>query len=214
MWETAKAVNEAAQRGEFDMEEIRASVEKILALKRTMLVRPVSELGDLPEDRERVRKMNRDAITLWSGTAPILDESTFFCGCGDYRASLVGNPELQLRPFPEHMASVFGGKALVTGKDPGSEEIRAAVEAARGFDRIVLGTSNAHLFPGQLKLARALAETGKELTVVALRNPYDIGLLPDCACRIAAYDYSMPCFRALEEVFRGGAMTGVSPVKL
>ena len=86
-------------------------------------------------------------------------------------------------------------------------------EEAAGYDRIVLGTCNGHLFRGQLALAEALAATGKELTVVALRNPYDIPLLPDCACKIAAYDYCVPCFRALEEVFRGGQMTGKLPVK-
>ena len=60
----------------------------------------------------------------------------------------------------------------------------------------------------------ALLAEGKELTVVALRNPYDIPLLPECACKIAAYDYGRPSFQALEDVFRGGTMTGVLPVKL
>ena len=87
-------------------------------------------------------------------------------------------------------------------------------ERAARFDRIVLGTCNAHLNRGQLALAKALAATGKELTVVALRNPYDIPLLPDCACKIAAYDYSAACFAALEKVFRGGKATGILPVKL
>ena len=50
--------------------------------------------------------------------------------------------------------------------------------------------------------------------MVALRNPYDIPLLPDCQCAIAAYDYTTPSFMALEEIFRGGAMTGKLPVKL
>jgi len=80
--------------------------------------------------------------------------------------------------------------------------------------RIVLGTINAHLSEGQQKLSHALAATGKELTVVALRNPYDIPLLPECACKIAAYDYGRSSFQALEDIFRGGAMTGTLPVKV
>lgn len=214
MWDAAKEVNEAAQRGEFDMEEIRQSVEKILAVKKNIVIEPESDLCDLPRDREMVQKMLRSAVTACGGTVPVLDENTFFCGCGDYRASLAGNPNANKLSFPEYMAAAFGGGAVVTSRDPGEEEIRTAVRDASGYQRIVLGTSNAHLFPGQLKLAQALAETGKELTIVALRNPYDIPLLPDCACMIAAYDYSKPCFSALEEVFRGGAMTGKLPVKL
>ena len=214
MWEAAKAVNDAAEAGEFDMEEIRQSVEKILSYKKTMVTKPVPDLCNRPEDHRMVEELNRRAITCCGGTLPVLDGNTFFCGCGDYRASLVGNPELRVDSFPEHMASVFGGRAMVTSKDPDTAEIRAAAEAAASCNRIVLGTSNAHLFRGQLALAKALAATGKELTVVTLRNPYDIPLLPECACKIAAYDYSAPCFRGLEEVFRGGAVTGRLPVTL
>lgn len=214
MWDAAKAVNEAADRGEFDMEEIRESVEKILAVKKNMVVEPEPSLCNLPQDRQTVQEMNRKAITPCSGTAPVLDENTFFCGCGNYRASLVGNPDADMCHFPEYMAAAFGGGSFVSTRDPDEEEIRAVVEASAKYDRIVLGTVNAHLFRGQLALADALAATGKQLTIVALRNPYDIPLLPDCACKIAAYDYSAPCFRALEEVFRGGEMTGTLPVKL
>ena len=116
--------------------------------------------------------------------------------------------------FPEYMAEAFNGRSFVITRDPEEAEIRAALEAAAPFEKIVLGTINAHLLPGQLKLAEALAATGKELAVVALRNPYDLPLMPDCACKIAAYDYSTPCFRALKDVFRGGRITGVLPVKL
>ena len=214
MRDTAEAVNDAADRGEFDMDEIRASVEKILAVKRKMLVSPCPQVCNLPEDRETVQRINRCAITGCSGIPPVLDENTFFCGCNGYPASLVGNPEANMQPFPEYMANAFGGGAVVTSKNPEEEEILAVAEAASRYERIVLGTSNAHLLRGQLKLAEALAATGKELIVVALRNPYDIPLLPECSCKIAAYDYSEPCFKALEEVFRGGAMTGRLPVKL
>ncbi|MBR3972766.1 MAG: beta-N-acetylhexosaminidase [Oscillospiraceae bacterium] len=214
MRESAEAVYEAATRGEFDMDEIRESVEKILAFKKMMAVQPEPTLCNRDEDRQAVQQMHREAITCCQGTPPVLDENTFFCGCGDYRASLVGNPELLVRSFPEYMAEAFGGAAMVTSKNPEEEEIRGAAEKASGYERIVLGTSNAHLFKGQLALAKALADTGKELTVVALRNPYDIPLLPDCTCKIAAFDYSEPCFQALVDVFRGGEATGVLPVKL
>ena len=214
MWDAARAVNEAAERGEFDMAEIRESVEKILAFKKSILVQPQASLCNLPEDRKTVQQMHRKAITCCAGTAPVPDEKTFFCGCGNFRASLVGNPEDQMLSFPEHMAAAFGGGAFVISRNPDGEEIRAVLEASAGYDNIVMGTINAHLSPGQLALAEALAASGKPLTIVALRNPYDIPLLPDCACKIAAYDNSTPAFRALEEVFRGGKMHGVLPVKL
>ena len=214
MREAAQAVNDAAAAGEFDMEEIRRSAENILRFKQDLLVEPKPDLYRLPEDRAAVQEINRRAITCCSGSIPQPDENTFFCGCDNFRVSQASNPEDRILPFPEHMAAAFGGKAMVTSKDPDEAEINAVVAASAPYAQIVLGTSNAHLLRGQLDLAHALARTGKELIVVALRNPYDIPLLPDCACKIAAYDYSAPCFRALEEVFRGGAASGILPVKL
>ncbi len=214
LWGTAKLVNEAAERGEFDMDEIRESVEKILAFKEKMCVVPQPQLCNLEEDRRVAEEMARKAITNCGGKAPLADDKTFFCGCADYRASGVGNEDGSAGTFVDYMVKAFGSTGTVTPKDPTAEEIQAVVAQAEGFDRIILNTCNGHLFRGQIALAEALAQTGKELTVVALRNPYDIPLLPDCACKIAAYDYSTPALMGLEDVFRGGEMTGVLPVKL
>ena len=213
MWEAAEAVNRAAERGEFDMDEIRRSVEKILSYKEKLGTEPTQTWG-LQEDFAAVQMVMDKAITCCDGTPPVLNEKTIFCGCGSYRASLVGNPDDVGLTFPDYMAAAFGGESMLTERDPEGAEIGRVAERAARFDRIVLGTCNAHLNRGQLALAEALAATGKELTVVALRNPYDIPLLPDCACKIAAYDYSVACFAALEKVFRGGKATGVLPVKL
>lgn len=214
MWETAQAVNEAAEAGEFDMEEVRRSVEKILKVKESILVQPEPELCNRPEDRETVQALSRKAIACYSGSAPVLTDSTFFCGCGNYQVSQAANPDEQTLPFPEHMAAAFGGGFMTTTLNPGEEEIAAAVKAAAPYDRILLGTINANMFPGQLALAQALAAAGKELTAVALGSPYELPLLPDCACKLAAFDYSTTSFRALEDVFRGGSVTGRLPVKL
>ena len=214
MWDAARAVNEAAERGELDLEEIRASVEKILFYKQQLAVQPEPSLGDWPEDRRMVQQMNRQAITCVSGTLPAVDENTFFCGCCNYPASQASNPTDNPDSFPREMAAAFGAGYMENSIDPEEAEIRTVVEAAAGYERIVLGTCNAHVNPGQLALANALAATGKPLTIVTLHTPYDLPLFPECACKIATYEYTVPCLRALEDVFRGDGMTGTLPVKL
>lgn len=210
----AKAVNEAAERGEFDVEEIRASVEKILCYKKMLAAQVEPGLCNQPEDRRAAESMARQAISQISGTPFRADENTFFCGCADYRASGVANADGSAVTFPEYMANAFGAEGFVTGKDPDEEEIRAALRQAENCEKIILGTCNGHLFRGQLALAEALAETGKPMAVAALRNPYDLSRLPETVWKLAAYDYAVPAFRALEDIFRGGKATGVCPVKL
>lgn len=213
-WEAARAVNRAAEQGKLDLAEIRASVEKILEYKKRLCSEADAVLCNRAEDRRTSRELARRAITCCAGSAPAANKSTFFCGCADYRASGAGNERSGTAAFAEYMAEAFGASCLVTGKDPDAAEIAAVVRRTEPCGQIIFGTCNAHLFRGQLALAEALAGTGKPLTVVALRNPYDLPLLPNCRCKIAAYDYSLPSFQALEEVFRGGTMTGTLPVKL
>ncbi len=213
-WAAAKAVNEAAQRGEFDMDELRASVDKILRYKQQVCYDIQPELCGRETDREAVKAMTAQAITCCEGTPFLADEHTFFCGCADYRASGAGNEDGSAGPFSDYMKEAFSASGLVTPKDPTAEEIAAIAAEAGKHEKIVFSTCNGHLFQGQIALAKALAKTGKPMMAVALRNPYDIPMLPVCACKIAAYDYTIPCFQALEAVFRGKAMTGTCPVKL
>lgn len=210
----AEALNQAAQRGELDMAEIEASVEKILAYKEQIRWTPDRALCDRDEDRAAAENLARQAITCCEGAPFPVDETTFFCGCADYRVSGVGNDQGQSCHFPGYMAEAFGGTGLVTEKNPDGAQIQAAVAQANGSQKIVMATCNGHLFPGQLALAKALAELGKPMMVVALRNPYDIPALPDCACKLASFDYSLPALRALEAVFRGEKATGTMPVAL
>ena len=126
----AKAVNEAAERGEFDVEEIRASVEKILCYKKMLAAQVEPGLCNQPEDRRAAESMARQAISQISGTPFRADENTFFCGCADYRASGVANADGSAVTFPEYMANAFGAEGFVTGKDPDEEEIRAALRQA------------------------------------------------------------------------------------
>jgi len=212
--EAAQAVMRAAEAGEFDMDELRESAEKILRFKERALTGPVPEECGLASDRRAVQAMMRQAVSCLGGSAFPADEHTFFCGCADYRASGVGNDNGDSTSFAGVMSRAFGARGLVTAKDPDDAQIRQAVEAAAGAEKIVLATCNAHLFRGQLALARALAALGRPMAVIALRNPYDLAALPDSVWKIAAYDYSAPAFGALEEVLRGGSAPGVCPVRL
>ena len=214
LWGTAKLVNEAAEAGEFDLEEIKASVEKILEYKKQLCYEIDPSLCNLEEDRKTAIAMARKAITNCGGTAPLADEKTFFCGCADYRASGAGNEDGSAGTFVDYMKKAFRADGVITSKNPDEQEIAAVAAQAANYDRIILNTCNGHLFRGQIALAEALAKTGKPLTVAALRNPYDIPLLPQCQCKIAAYDYSTPALMGLEDVFRGGEMTGKLPVAL
>lgn len=211
---SAQAVNQAAARGELNLQEIQESVERILKFKQQLFTAPDAALCNLQRDRQAAWNMSRQAVTQVGGKPFRADEKTFFCGCADYRVSGAANEDGKKATFPEFMAHHFGTRCLVTSKDPTEEEIQEVVRQAAGAEKIVLGTCNGHLFAGQQKLAAALSRLQKPMAVVALRNPYDLSGLPERLWRLCSYDYDAPALAGVAEVLSGGAATGVCPVKL
>lgn len=213
--DTVRYVNEAARGGKLDLEEVRASAEKIIAWKEKLAEYPVdASLCNREEDRSAARSLAARAVTCFDGAPIAVGRQTLFCGCADYRTTEAANQIACVDPFPTYFGRRFDAKALVTPKDPTGEEIAAIVEKAEKCDSIVLSTCNAHLFPGQLALAEELKKLGKPMMIVVLRNPYDLQKLPACDCRLALFDYTEDSFLALEQVLQGGQATGRMPVGL
>ena len=213
--ESAEAAVAAAERGEIDLTETEESVCRILAAKERFAAGGAKpELCSREEDFAAARDVSRRAIVHVGGKICAAGEGSFFVGCADYRMTQASNAAPEARPFSEYMQRRFGGKAAVCSTDPDDAEIAKIVEMAAGCGNVIMSTCNAHIYHGQLKLAWALAETDIEMTAAALRNPYDLPLLPDNIGRLAVWDYSADSLAALCEVLRGGECTGRMPVKI
>lgn len=213
--ESAEAALAAALNGTLDTAELAVSVARVLAAKdRYAFTAAEPGLASRPEDFAAARAMARQAITHAGGSLFPADEHTFFCGCADYRVTLAANEDADAAAFPVMMQRRFGCGCGLVSKDPSAEEQAEIVHQAAGYRRIVMSTCNAHLFRGQLALARALSETGLPMIAVALRNPYDLPLLPQTCGKLAAWDYSPDALSAVADVLAGGSCYGTMPVTL
>lgn len=94
------------------------------------------------------------------------------------------------------------GEFLVT-HDPTAAEISAALEQARHYDMLVLGTMNAYTQGGQADLARALLHSGTPTIIAALRLPYDLGAFPEANTYLCTYGLLEPSMRALARALIG-----------
>lgn len=213
--ESAEAAISAAERGELERAETERSVSRILAAKERFAADgPRPELCSRPEDFAAARGVSRRAIVHVGGEICRAGEDSFFVGCVDYRMTQASNADPEALPFPEFMHRHFGGKFAVCPTDPDEAEIEHLTAMAADCGNIVMSTCNAHIYRGQLRLAQALAAMGKKMTVAALRNPYDLPLLPQNVGRLAVWDYSADSLNALCEVLRGGECTGRMPVNI
>lgn len=212
--ESAAAALAAAESGAIDARELDESVRRILRAKEQWIHPAEPASAGRAEDFAAAARMAREAVTAVRGRACIASEKTFFCGCADYRMTQASNADPEAKAFPEYMGARFGAAFAVCSKDPDETEIVSLAERARGAENIIFSSCNAHLFRGQLALAAALSETGVPMTVAALRNPYDLPLMPENAALLAAFDYSRDSLAALADVFSSGECCGVMPAVL
>ena len=211
----AEEALKAAESGEISMDEMEDSVSRILEAKSEYAFTMAEpELAGWPEDFSAARETACAAAVLYQGPCHPFLEDTFFCGPKDYRMTNAANTDLYASDFAHHMRERFGAAGITCSVDPDTAEIMDIVSEAKKHRNLVMGTCNAHLYRRQLALAEALAETGLPLTVIALRNPYDLSELPENVCKISVFDYTLDGLNAAEQVLLSGRAAGRMPVRL
>ncbi|MFJ5551390.1 glycoside hydrolase family 3 protein [Streptomyces sp. NPDC093225] len=99
----------------------------------------------------------------------------------------------------------FAARAVPTGLAPDAAAVAGAVRAVRaGADAVVVCTYNVAEGEGpQRTLVRALLDAGVPVVGVAVRNPYDVARLPECAASVATYAWTDVEMRAAARVLAG-----------
>jgi beta-N-acetylhexosaminidase len=208
-----REITSACEDGRIDARELDSSVERVLRYKERYGAFGFDDGEDSLEDISRRKEQNaalmRSALAAREkGKAPPpLGDQPFFLGCPAYRPTIAfAKPDAALS-FASWFAEKFGGGFRETPVNPGSEEIAGIVSTLPPASSIVLGTYNGSINRGQIDLARALSEEaqrrGIPFMVVALRNPWDISLLPERVYGLAAWEYSLKSFEAVAAVFLG-----------
>jgi hypothetical protein len=102
--------------------------------------------------------------------------------------------------------------------EPSAGAIERAIESGREVDVIVFLTRDATDNPIQIDVARRIidaAPNSARIIHVALRGPYDLGLVPQASSRIATYGDPAVTIHALVDILTGASpITGVSPISV
>ncbi|SCK09234.1 glycoside hydrolase family 3 protein [Streptomyces sp. WMMB 322] len=206
------AVLEAVESGDVTETRLDASVLRILEhkLRNGLFPRPyvdekraVGVVGNRRHTADCTRITGR-TITLVrneNGTLPLSAAKRTVLVTG-WDASQVGT-----------VADTVGKRSgqaatpLATGAAPGAAKIEEAVTAAGQHDVTVVLTnaaaSAADKGVAQADLVKALAQTGKPVIAVAVRNPYDIRRFPDVPAYLATFSYTKTSLTSLVQVLYG-----------
>ncbi len=196
---------QALEQKELDRGEMDESVEKILSLKDRCSRQPPQEPFDRLQGKRICYEILCRSLTPWQmpRPLPVPDENTCYLSCYQFRTTKVSDEEDDSINFADYLQQRLGGRALRFSHDPSREEIGQLLAQAAGAGKIIIGTYNGSMYPGQLELVRSFAEAFPETAVFALRSPYDLSSLPENVCAVAAYEYSRYSFDAIIELLQG-----------
>ena len=217
--EAIQKIEEAVLSGEIAMELIDQAVDNIIKYKlayRLDLSGGEAAQPDRKKCREEIRRMIREGITKVSEEElPEFSKAAVFLGSYAYRSTLVSSPVYKNLHFANYMAERLNCTYIDVPVEPEKEDIARIMEQLGECPSVVYGMYNGHLNRGQISLANEISRSGKTVTAIALRNPYDLALLEDKIHKLAAYEYNEEAFDALIKILtKEEALTGRLPVKL
>lgn len=217
--EAVTVLTAALEAGELSLEEVDASVEKILRYKEKYINVNDTKLDfDVEKGKAFSRQLLKDSITpiqMPTKTLPKVDSKSLFLGSIPFRATNISNLDDNSFHFAAYMAKEFNGRGILITPNPDEKEIETVLVQAESASSIVIGTYNGHLNKGQLDLVREAAKKNKNVIVFALRNPYDLRSLPKNVYGIAVYEYTVNSLNVLTELLKNPfELNGQLPIKM
>jgi len=207
-----KELSAAYAEGRFDSDMFDASVERVLRFKKKY-----ADFGlDAKDDEENLRRRCEQNASLTRSTLalrypdqalPPLGNQPLFAGSLAYRSTIASAKPDSVFSFCHWFAEKFNGLFLETPVDPDRAEIDDIISRLPPSSSIVFGSYNGHLNHGQIELAKLLYERAKQRGIpfvcLALRNPWDLSLLPEGAVGLALWEYTEKSFEAAAAALRG-----------
>jgi beta-N-acetylhexosaminidase len=194
--ETLAALQNALNEGYLSAEMVEASAERIRALR--------AQVGDTadanpawlgaPEHREIAKEIARRAIRIVDSEhrLPLRNVSGFAViefALGKATVAEMGAYETGkvLQGLRGRVPSL---KGIALAFNPSQSELHDARALAASASALILVTRQARHFSAQAGLIRECLAMGKPSVLIAMRDPYDLGLFPEARCTIAAFDDS------------------------
>lgn len=202
---------QAVKDGTVSQAQLDASVERILQTKQRFgLLDPVPVEVDIAQSKVKTPEHLALAAALAQQSITLLKDQA---GLLPLQAGL---PMLVIEtPAAEGLGRLLGANTLAIKNDPDAGAIDSALRMARDGRMVVVTTTDAAFYPGQVKLVSKLLEDNHPVVIVAVRSPYDIHVLPEISTYLATYGSNPPALRALADVLTGKYLpAGTLPVTL
>ena len=208
--EAFRNLMQIVEEGRVSQEQLDTSVSRILeARARFGILQPTriadpSKAGEATataEHRVLALELAQKAITLLKDEASLLPLQS-------------GEQTLVIEtPAARGLGSLLQASSLNVQNEPETDDIARALSMAGDIDKIIVTTTDASFYPGQVRLVTELLAKYRNVILVSVRSPYDSSVVPNVPTILAAYGGNSPTLRAIADILTGKVKaTGVLPV--
>ena len=197
------------KEGKISEAKIDESVARILKYKQQFIREMPEKFEDiqnqlcLKEAVELSEKVSLDSITLIADSRQLLpvkkEEKVLIVFPKIQVVTLVENDEFGLMSLAEFMP--FKCDKMYMPLSPDEKEQENLLKKQSEYDKIIYCSYNACFNPTQADLINLLDEN--KLVVVAIRTPYDYGILKNANTYLCSYEATPLAFKALSKVLTG-----------
>jgi beta-N-acetylhexosaminidase len=218
--EAYAALLKAAQSGRLPLTLIDAALTRIATVKARFPARTGGNLSVIqqPENMHFMESIAKAGIVAVhhavEGLLPLSSQPVDQIGLIEFAAWYDSAVVERGEPgtFAQILRQQFDGVDTVSFPPGGTyAEVMAAqaLKIAREKQVVILATRNAHLIPRQRELAaRIIEQAAGRVILLALRNPYDIHVLPPTAIAWCTCGDSRPSLRAVTRLLADGQQPG------
>lgn len=214
-------VKEAVLDGTIPIEVLDDRVKRVLRYKKEINLKILDQEFDdvkhLLQKEEHVKfsqEILNKAITLVKGKRYKQIDKTLFIAQMPGAITQVEEENNQKSIIEVLKEDLKDFEYVVTALNPNEEKISEFIKLASNYNQIIFTTYNSSMYHGQVKLMEELIKLNKDLHVVALRNPYDVHLVPKIENYVCLYEYTQNSFNTLKQYLLGNLIPkGKLPVK-
>ena len=199
------------KEGKIKEEVLDRAVERIFKYKKQFIRPMANDFKDIEKDlcnKEAVEfseKVSLDSITLIDDNKRLLpiskEEKTLIVFPKIQVVTLVENDEMGLMSLAEFMP--FACDKIYMPLSPENVDKELLLKKQEEYDKIIYCSYNACFNPEQAALINSLDKN--KLIVIAIRTPYDYGVLENVSTYICSYEATPLAFKSLAKVLSGEA---------
>ena len=217
---------EAYENGDLSIEEMEASVNRILKSKEKLQANVTKQELSTEEYNKFIADIDA-AVSKTFVALPDVNkfkatfnkdtnlQDTVIIGPAPFRSTNVSNEEMGELSFAKNLGELLNLDYIESSGQIEADEIAELVEKAKDYKQIILGLYNAHIITEQLELCAALKKLDLPILLVALGSPYDLMYLDSDDLALACFEYTYKSIRHLANCLLGKELPLAKlPVKL